>query len=502
MTVKVEPHNVAEVLALSQIRLRAERRRRERAALEAAEHEAAVARSLEEMARSGSAQYFTHTPTVELPDGTTAVNEKQALFLGLDEREALYGGAAGGGKSDALLMAALQFVHVPGYSALILRRTSVDLKRAGAILDRARQWLAGTDAKYDGDSQTFTFPSGARLAFDGLDRENDKYKYQGAEFQFIGFDELTQFSETQYTYMFSRLRRLVGVDIPIRMRAATNPGGVGHEWVKTRFSIKFNIGNNPDRPYVRALAKDNPALDVEDYEKSLSELDYITREQLKNGDWDIEAGSLFLREWWQRYDVLPDEVRRSGRGGIFVDTAHEEKTSSDYSVVLTARAVDSRMFITNVVRARMQSPELLQALRDARAADPDLPVIIEDTSGAKPMIQILKREIPGVIAWPIAGRSKTARAQASSPAVEAHNVFLPAYAEWVAAFIDELGAFRPGVDNTHDDQVDAFTMMVLRLWHGAGSTADLNEPPPTSAPSVQEIDRMADEATETLPREF
>lgn len=503
--VKVEPQHAAEVLALLPLRLRAERRRRERAELEALEHEAAVARSLQDIATSGSSPYMTHTPTVTLSDGTTAVNEKQALFLGLDAREALYGGAAGGGKSDALLMAALQYVHVPGYAALILRRTSVDLKRPGAILDRALQWLAGTDAKYNSDTQTFTFPSGARLEFGGLDRENDKYKYQGAEFQFVGFDELTQFSETQYLYLHSRLRRLEGSDVPIRMRAASNPGGVGHLWVKARFSIKGKVGHNPDRPFVPALATDNPALDVADYEKSLAELDYITREQLRAGDWDIEVGSLFKREWWQRYDVLPPEALRSGRGGIFVDTAHEEGTANDYSVILVARAWDSWLYVTKVIRAKMQFPELLNALRDARAADPDLPLVIEDTSGAKPVIQTLRRELTGVINWKIEGRSKTARAQAASPTAESRCVFLPAGAPWVGDFIDELAAFRPGEEVAHDDQVDAFTMMVLRLVHGAGSTVDLQDAleDTTVRRTVTEIDRAADERSEVgFGREF
>ena len=161
-------------------------------------------------------RWIPHTPTV-----------RQALFLSLPVTEALYGGAAGGGKSDALLMAALQFVDVPGYAALLLRRSYADLALPGAIMDRSKEWLRGTAARWHEPTKTWTFPSGATLSFGYLEAEQDKYRYQGAEFQFCGFDELTQFSETQYRYLFSRLRKSPGLAVPLRMRAASNPGGQG-----------------------------------------------------------------------------------------------------------------------------------------------------------------------------------------------------------------------------------------------------------------------------------
>lgn len=161
---------------------------------------------------------------------------KQKLFLDLDCLEAFYGGAAGPGKSSALLMAALKYVDVPGYAALLLRRTYADLSKPGALMDRAHQWLHGSGAHWNEQKKIWTFPkSGATLSFGYLETENDKYRYQGAEYQFIGFDELTQFTDSQFTYLFSRLRRLKGSTIPIRMRAASNPGGEGAQWVQERF---------------------------------------------------------------------------------------------------------------------------------------------------------------------------------------------------------------------------------------------------------------------------
>ena len=95
----------------------------------------------------------------------------------------------------------------PGYTAIILRRTYRDLALPGALMDRSKEWLSGTDARWNEIQHAWTFPSGAKLQFGYLEAETDKYRYQGAEFQGIFPDELTQFTETQYTYLFSRLRR-------------------------------------------------------------------------------------------------------------------------------------------------------------------------------------------------------------------------------------------------------------------------------------------------------
>src|ERR1700687_614909 len=232
-----------------------------------------------------------------------APHPKQSAFLALDVKEALFGGAAGGGKSDALLMAALQHVDVPNYAALLLRRTYPDLIKPGALMDRADQWLRPTAARWSEKRRAWIFPSGAIIAFGHLDHENHKYEYQSSEFQFVGFDELTQFTETQYRYLFSRLRRLKGSRVPIRMRAATNPGGVGHEWVKMRFALweddtekRNDLLAAHGRAFVRSMLEDNPSLDCAEYEESLAELDPVTRAQLRGGDWSAAAaGNKFKR---------------------------------------------------------------------------------------------------------------------------------------------------------------------------------------------------------------
>lgn len=226
-------------------------------------------------------QYIPHVPT-----------PKQHAFLWLQCREAFFGGAAGGGKSDALLMAALQYVHIPGYAAVIFRKSYTDLSLPGAIMVRAQEWLMATDAKWNDNDKEFTFPSGAKVNFSYLAKPKDKYRYQSAEFQFIGFDELTQFDEEDYTYLLSRLRRPSEgplYSVPLRARGAANPGGVGHVWVKKRFVD----GQSPERIFIPSKLDDNPHLDQKTYEQSLDLLDPITKQQLRHGDWGVRPPGLW-----------------------------------------------------------------------------------------------------------------------------------------------------------------------------------------------------------------
>ena len=183
----------------------------------------------------------------------------------------------------------------PGYSAIILRRTYRDLALPGASMDRSKEWLTGTSARWNEIQHCWTFPSGAKLQFGYLEAETDKYRYQGAEFQGIFPDELTQFTESQYTYLFSRLRRLKDSSVPLRLWGASNPGGLGHSWVKQRFIVE---GGKHGRVFIPALLKDNPHIDQASYIKSLSNLDLTTRKQLLEGSWEAAVGTMFHRDWF------------------------------------------------------------------------------------------------------------------------------------------------------------------------------------------------------------
>lgn len=260
---------------------------------------------------------------VRIPYSPHRPEPRQHAYLLLDDLlidEALYGGAAGGGKSDTLLMGALRYVHVPGYAALLLRRTYQDLSKPGALMDRAKQWLAGRPGvTWSERDFRFNFASGAVVDFGYLKTANDKYQYQSAEYQFIGFDELTQFPKADYTYLFSRLRRpTLAADrepteherrlvealsrVPLRMRAASNPGGPGHAWVKQRFIDRVPDEDDPEdtpercaaRVFIPARLKDNPHIDQDAYRRSLANLDRVERARLEDGDWNADDGTLFF----------------------------------------------------------------------------------------------------------------------------------------------------------------------------------------------------------------
>ncbi len=228
-------------------------------------------------AKTSSRVYVVEQPT-----------PRQQEFLECTAFEAMYGGAAGGGKSSALLLAALQYVHIPRYAALILRRTFADLNLPGAIMDRAKAWLVPRGVDWNQTERRFTFPSGATLTFGYLDTLADKYRYQGMEVQFIGVDELTQWQEESYRYLLSRLRRASGVEVPLRARSASNPGGIGHDWVYRRFVDEQTREN---RVFVPAKLSDNPHVQ-EDYANSLEQLSPVERAQLRDGEWVRDSEGL------------------------------------------------------------------------------------------------------------------------------------------------------------------------------------------------------------------
>ena len=391
----------------------------------------------------------------------------QTVFLLDDSPEALYGGAAGGGKSDALLMAALQYVDVPGYSAILFRRSYQDLALPGALIPRSKEWLRGRDdCQWNGERHEWRFESGATLAFGYLQTEDDKYRYQSAEFQFIGFDELTQFSETSYLYLHSRARRPSEgplSKVPIRIRAASNPGGQGHEWVKRRF-IDFPEG----RSFVPAKLSDNPFLDADDYRNQLANLDEVTRQQLLDGNWQVtQKGGRFDPESWIRHDYrhdrLPDGAKDWTWCRYWDMAATEEKPGRDPDYAcgtLMGRDERNEVWVVDVTRTRGTPKEVEDLVVATAQADRMLlgdgvQVRMEQEPGSsgKTVIDSYARTLIG---FPFDGiRStgdKATRALPFSTYMQrglVHVIMGPWWEAWRA----ELTAF-PQV-GVHDDQVDS-----------------------------------------------
>lgn len=246
-----------------------------------------------------------------MADFTLTLTKTQKQFLDAEADEVLFGGAAGGGKSygqlaDALMMA----LTCPKSRQLILRRTFPELEHS--IILTSMQFYPTAVAKYRASAHTWEFCNGSRIEFGYLAVETDVTRYQGAEYDVIRFDELTHFTEGQYTYMLSRLR---GVN-PYRkqMKSSTNPGGIGHEWVKRRFID----GGEPNRTvtdpttgmqrlFIPSFVQDNVFLMRADkeYQRRLELLPEAEKKALLYGEWDIFDGQVFA-EWRNRSKSYTD----------------------------------------------------------------------------------------------------------------------------------------------------------------------------------------------------
>ena len=239
---------------------------------------------------------------------------RQAEFMARPEYEALYGGAAGGGKSDAMVAEALRQIHIPHYKAILFRKTFPEAREL--ILKSQRLYpRVCKGAKYNGSEHCWTFPSGAKIYFGSMPNSTSYIRYQGLSFAFIGFDELTHFTLDEYQYLISR-NRADGPGVRVYIRATANPGGIGHGWVKERFitsmppntplTIKSSIvtpdGDTKEvtrqRIFIPSSVFDNKELlkNDPDYLANLATLPDAQKKALLYGDWDSFTGQVFT-EW-------------------------------------------------------------------------------------------------------------------------------------------------------------------------------------------------------------
>lgn len=395
-------------------------------------------------------------------------------------RELFYGGAGGGGKSQAIWYGALQFVDTPGYAALILRRTYADLAKPGALMDRAKEYLHGSGATWNERDKQWRFPSGAVISFGFIEHEDDKLKYKSAEYQYIAFDELTDFTETQYSFLFTRLRRKkLGelARVPLRMRSASNPGGPGHQWVFNRFVSEKT--RKKGRVYIPARMDDNPSLDREEYRESLAETDALTRAQIEEGDWTAVKGGRFKPEWFPRYDLRGEYLIlwRPGEAAertyhrahlalfITCDPNASAKTNADYTVACVwAVTPQNELLLIDAIRFQADIPdivprlELLYAKWGRRATG----VYIEAVAANNAVFKIAARSRLPAAALSPGGQDKLVRATPAINLARTGRIWLPITGLVPGMPLDDIEAelYRfTGNDkaDAHDDVVDTFS---------------------------------------------
>jgi predicted phage terminase large subunit-like protein len=393
----------------------------------------------------------------------------QKVFLRTYGIEALFGGAAGGGKSSALLMSALQYVDIPGYSAILFRRTFADLSLPGALMDRFKSWIDNyDDVHWNANSYVATFPSGARVSFGYLNNTNDYLRYKGSEFQFIGMDEVTEIRESDYRYLFSRLRRPANgplSEVPLRMRAASNPAP---NWVRQRFIVE---GIKDGRIFVPSKLTDNPGIDALSYRQALSALDPIERRRLEEGDWwATTLGSLFERTSAIIIDSneVP-EITSSARVVRFWDLAATEPSNSnpnpDWTVGTLMLFDQGIAYVLDVKKARVKGEKVEQLIAQTAYEDGKaVPIRMEQEPGSsgKMMVdQYARYVLPGFDFQGIRSTGdKLTRARPFAAAFANGNVRV-IRAPWLTEWLDEFSSFPEACD--HDDQVDsavsAFTFL-------------------------------------------
>lgn len=435
--------------------------------------------------------------------------DAQIEFLELECPNALYGGAAGGGKSDALLMAALQFCNdfaglsFRGYSALIVRRSLKELTLSGGLMDRALEWLRphlgrkgkGGKVLWNGADYKLSFPNGSTIQFGYCDNPGDELRYHGSEYQLVALDEAVQFTPEQIMFFATeRIRKKVGLLVPERFRMGTTPGGVSHAFIKQWF---IDPGT-PGDVFVRATARDNPHVGENyiDRLKMREKTDPLRYRQMAEGDWTAVDGGRFKQDWFGRWETdrhLADTVVLRDSTGAEVERFRPEECGRFQTcdpAISTSNKADHFVLSTFMLSpkanlvwwhcqyGRYEMPEQVRLCQSLyRRFRPQF-LGVEDVGYQKGLIQTLQRSsTPVMVVKPLrtGNQDKLARAAGAMSLAASRRVFLPAVAvsaeeNPVHAMLSELVSFT-GEKKGKDDVTDTLsyaTMMLTFVRPGSG----------------------------------
>jgi phage terminase large subunit-like protein len=439
----------------------------------------------------------------------------------------LYGGAAGGGKTYALLVWLAEGIHVPGYSGIFFRRTYAQLSKSNdSPIITSHELYRPLGGVYKSGEHRWTFPSGATIEFGHMQHEDSVHDYQGPAYHRVAFDELSQFSETQYRYLFSRMRMRKDFPVMMGIRAASNPGGQGHAWVKQRFitpdaerAVQQLSSRTPSPPgmvfwptpkcaFVPARVADNPTLDVEDYiERMLTHLPHVLRERLLNGDWSVVEDAIIKADWLCYYEMRGDYLvpldrhrkkmtpinRSECRRFATVDTAGTSKQKAaekrgkpaSWSVcqIWDYSPKTNFLFLRHVWRDRVNWDGLKAGVRMTLNEWNPSRVLVENAHHGPPLASELA-DFPVELVNPVSdsmrGQSglpgKVERATQLLNKLEKGEVFLPRHNNhWLPDLEAEWLAWT-GLDDETADQVDAAAYVAKYVKQGHGGVIQLAVP--------------------------
>lgn len=434
-------------------------------------------------------------------------HKRQQEFLDIDAEEVMYGGAVGGAKTEAGLLWLAEGVEHAGFSGMFLRRTSAQLSGSPTSpIERSFKFFTRMGGKISGS--VWKFPNGAVVRLEGMQHENSKHDFDGHEFHRIFFDQVEQFSETQYSYMFSRLRRLKGFPITCGIRSSSNP--IGGHWVRRRFVSQEAIDGlqgftayDPSPPgmqfkcpgtdgvFLPSRIADNPSLEVDEYIARLRKrLGAVLAAKLANGDWSAVEGAVIDSEDFRYYSMqgetilpmleLEDQIKiLAGDRTRFaiVDTAgtssqklkESKGNPPSWSVCSVWESHPTGLFLRHVWRRRVGWPDLHQQIDQVLKKWGNPLCIIENAHFGQALASELKSRGQRVQLQPTAlpGMKKTTRGAKYERAVtsgllgmlSAHELYfpnpaaVPGAADWMPEFESELTGWT-GLPDETADQID------------------------------------------------
>ena len=308
----------------------------------------------------------------------------QTDFLAAPETDVLYGGAAGGGKSYAMLVDPLRYAHRAAHRALILRRSMPELRE---LIDKSRELYprAFPGCKFREVEKVWTFPSGCKIEFGFLERDADVYRYQGQAYSWIGFDEITHLStEFSWNYLSSRLRT-TDPEITPYMRCTANPGGVGATWVKKRYvdpnepNETFTGDDGLTRRFIPARLEDNPYLAKDGrYEQMLNALPDVQRKQLLEGNWDVTEGAAFTEFDLDAHVITPFEIPIGWERVKGIDYGYASESACVWGAVDPS---DGTLIIyRELYKKNLTGVDLAQMITNMELADPYAVAGVLDTA--------------------------------------------------------------------------------------------------------------------------